>query len=55
MNFHNDSNKFFQRDRSDELDKIKEIRKLIDSFNEKHHYHYLLQLKYGLRRAWCTK
>jgi hypothetical protein len=50
------ANNFFpeekSKSKSDELDRLKEIQKLIDSFNENQSFHYLLRLKYGLRRAW---
>jgi hypothetical protein len=52
MNFSTHSNKFYYKEKSDELDRLKEIQKLVESFNEKSDYHYLLRLKYGLRRAW---
>jgi len=47
------ANNFFLR-KSDELDRLKEIQKLIDSFNQNQSYHYLLRLKYGVRRPWFS-
>ena len=43
-------NKFFSKNR--ELDQLKEIQKLIDSFNQNSHYHYLLRLKIAVGKAW---
>jgi hypothetical protein len=43
-------NKFFSKNR--ELDQLKEIQKLIDSFNQNSYYHYLLRLKIAVRKAW---
>jgi hypothetical protein len=49
------ANNFFHKEKSDELDRLKEIQKLIESFNENQSFHYLLRLKIALRRAWYSK
>jgi hypothetical protein len=45
-------NKFFEKKQGHELDELKEIQNLIESYNRISHYHYLLRLKIGVRRAW---
>lgn len=45
-------NKFFPKTRTDELDRLNVIQKLIQSFNQNSDYHYLLRLKIGVKRAW---
>lgn len=44
------NNKLFSKNH--ELDELKEIQKLIESYNRNYGYHYLLRLKIGVRRAW---
>jgi hypothetical protein len=46
---------FANCDHSAELDRLKDIQDLIESFNENQSFHYLLRLKIGLRRAWYSK
>jgi hypothetical protein len=49
------ANNFFSKQKSDELDRLKEIQQLIEIFNENQQFHYLLRVKYGLRRDWYLK
>ena len=35
-----------------ELDHLKEIQNLIEEFNANSTYHYLLRLKYGVKKPW---
>lgn len=40
-------NKFFS-----ELDQLKEIQNLVETYNQNSDFHYMLRLKIAVRRAW---
>ena len=52
----NEDNKFIDkakvRQKSNELDIIKQIQQSIDEYNKNPNYHYILRLITGVRKAW---